>query len=57
MGVLFLLPDQLEIANFCGKAFLAVYSFIFLKYFTFKSVVDGGGKGQALLYFLFLIQF
>jgi putative flippase GtrA len=52
MVVVFLLPERLAIANFCGKAFAGVYAFIFHKYFTFRSVVGGGGKGEALRFTL-----
>lgn len=52
MVVVFLLPERLAIANFCGKVFAGVYAFIFHKYFTFKSVVGGGGKAEALRFIL-----
>ena len=55
MGVVFLLPERLALANFCGKAFAGIYAFIFHKYFTFQSVGDGGGKGEALRFALLLI--
>jgi len=55
LAIVSFLPERLVAANFCGKVFAGVYAFILHKYFTFGSVVEGGGNGEALRFTLLLI--